>query len=61
MDITERDLNKGLRDSWLYESEQRIYEQLGLEGQNNSFAIDLEFIDGASGAGFCPVCRRYSG
>lgn len=49
MDISERDIVRGLRDSWLYESEQLIAEQLGLEGKENTFAIDLEYVDGASG------------
>ncbi len=49
IDVTERDLVQGLRDTWLYESEQLIFEQFGLTGKQNSFAIDLEHVDGQSG------------
>lgn len=49
LDIQERDIVKGLAQTWLAESEKIILEQLGINGQNASLKIDLEHVDGAGG------------
>lgn len=49
LDIVERDLVKGMASTWLYESEQIIMEQLGIDGKDTTLKIDLEHVDGAGG------------
>lgn len=49
LDVAERDIVKGMANTWLAESEKIILEQLGINGQNASLKIDLEHVDGAGG------------
>lgn len=49
LDVTERDLVKGMASTWLEESEQIILEQLGIDGKGTTLKIDLEHVDGAGG------------
>lgn len=49
IDVVERDIVKGMAKSWLYESEQIIMEEFGIDGNNRTLKIDLEHLDGAGG------------
>lgn len=46
--VVERELARGMQTTWLYESEQIILDELGIEGKG-TMKIDFEYHDGAGG------------